>query len=354
MKDIFQGNNIKKIYQDLDYSLFTITKNELLNKISNNITIPEFQREINKDKVKSIFLESNDHQKWFNTHGYIIIGRLEKTNEFSYFLLDGQHRIEALKMCKNNFIIIIQVIDFDSINNMKNYFKSINQNTNFDTEYVIFDNEYIECIRVKLQKFIKDNFNDVFVKSKESAGNRYNLNEFLNLFSPELIEDFYSDINKDFDDGQLLIDELIIINNTIKEFFDEFKSEKKINEYLSLRDYIADDKQFYLCLKNVNFIDCIRNTKNDINSPTKINYKRPKIDSNLRDLVWNTYIGSDCKKGKCYACIRTIDYTQFECGHLKSHKNGGKTDLKNLRPFCFHCNRSLGSNDFNQSKNEII
>ena len=125
MKDIFQGSNIKKIYQDLDYSIFTIPKNELITKINNNITIPEFQREMNQDKVISIFKESNDHQKWFNTHGSIIIGRIEKTNDFSYFLLDGQHRVEALKKCKNNFLIICQVIDFDSINSMKYYFKSI-------------------------------------------------------------------------------------------------------------------------------------------------------------------------------------------------------------------------------------
>jgi hypothetical protein len=354
MKDIFQGSNIKKIYQDLDYSIFTIPKNELITKINNNITIPEFQREMNQDKVISIFKESNDHQKWFNTHGSIIIGRIEKTNDFSYFLLDGQHRVEALKKCKNNFLIICQVIDFDSINSMKYYFKSINQNTNFDTEYLIFDSEYIECIRKKLQEYIKNNFKDVFIKSKESTGNRYNINEFLNLFTPEIIEDFYNDINKDYDDGKLLVDEIISINNTIKEFFDEFKNKKTISDYLSARDNIADDKLFYLCLKNINFIDCIRNTNNDIPCPTKINSKRPKIDNNLRDLVWNTYIGSDCKKGKCYCCPRTIDYTLFECGHLKSHKNGGKTDLKNLRPFCFHCNRSLGSNDFIEKINKSI
>jgi hypothetical protein len=148
----------------------------------------------------------------------------------------------------------------------------------------------------------------------------------------------------------------LLFNNAhiIKEFFDEFKNKKTISDYLSARDNIADDRSFYLCLKNVNFIDCIRNTNNDIPCPTKINCKRPKIDNNLRDLVWNTYIGSDCKKGKCYCCPRTIDYTLFECGHLKSHKNGGKTDLKNLRPFCFHCNRSLGSNDFIEKINKSI
>jgi len=354
MKDIFQGTNTKKIYQDLDYSIFTITKNELLDKINNNITIPEFQREISQEKVISIFKESNDHQKWFNTHGYIIIGRLQKINEYSYFLLDGQHRVEALKKCKNNFLIICQVIDFDSINSMKNYFKSINQNTNFDTEYMIFNNDYIECIRVKLQKYISDNYKDTFIKSKESSGNRYNINEFLNLFTPEIIEDFYNDINKDYDDGLLLINEIETINHIIKEFFDEFKSKKTISEYLSARDNIADDIGFYLCLKNVNFIDCIRNTNNDISCPTKINYKRPKITNSMRDLVWNTYIGSACKKGTCYTCPREIDYTQFECGHLRSHKNGGKTDIKNLRPFCFHCNRSLGSNNFIEKRNQMI
>ena len=352
MKDIFQSI-AKKIYTDIDYSIYTILKNDLLIKISTSITTPEFQREINNNKVTSIFKESNDNQKWFNTHGYIIIGRIENTSDFNYYLLDGQHRIEALKMCKNNFNIIMQIIDFDSIISMKNYFKSINQNTNFDTEYMIFDNEYIEFIRVKLHKYFTIHYKDVFIKSKESSGNRYSINEFLNLFSPELIEDFYNDIDKDYDDGQLLINEIFTINNTYKEFFDEFKDKKIISEYLSVRDNIADDKKFYLCLKNINFIDSLRCTENDIPAPSKINSKRTKIDNNLRDLVWNTYIGEDNKKGKCFCCVRIIDYTKFECGHLISHKNGGKTDIKNLRPFCFHCNRSLGSNNYNLKTNKI-
>ena len=143
------------------------------------------------------------------------------------------------------------------------------------------------------------------------------------------------------------------INIRILAFFDEFKEHKKISEYLSARDNIADDKKFYLCLKNINFIDSLRCTENDIPAPSKINSKRTKIDNNLRDLVWNTYIGEDNKKGKCFCCPRTIDYTKFECGHLISHKNGGKTDINNLRPFCFHCNRSLGSNNYSLKTNKI-
>jgi hypothetical protein len=88
MKDIFLSI-AKKIYTDIDYSIYTILKNDLLIKISTNITTPEFQREINNNKVASIFKESNDNQKWFNTHGYIIIGRIENTSDFNYYLLDG-------------------------------------------------------------------------------------------------------------------------------------------------------------------------------------------------------------------------------------------------------------------------
>jgi hypothetical protein len=347
MKDIFVGTNIKKIYGDLGYNYYTIPKNELLIKLNlKQIITPEFQRDLNTEKINSIYKLSNDNSKWYNTHGQFIIGKLEKINEFDYYLLDGQHRIEALKQCKNDFLVIILIINFESINSMRDYFKSINQNTNFEVDYQIYDDQYIEFISLKLKKYIEGSYKDLFIKSKESSGNRYNINEFLQLFTSDVIEDFYTDAKIEYDDGTKIIEAIEDINKVYKDIFNNYVKKRIVYDYISKRDDIVLDKNFYLCLKNIHFIDSIRNADNEIPDPTKIKEKRPVIDKKLRDQVWNKYIGKELKKGKCHSCKEELYYENFESGHLISHKNGGRTDLDNLRPFCSLCNKSLNSKNF--------
>lgn len=44
----------------------------------------------------------------------------------------------------------------------------------------------------------------------------------------------------------------------------------------------------------------------------------------------------------CFHCQEKLDYTQFECGHIKAVADGGDNSLANLIPVCFLCNRSVG------------
>ena len=115
-----------------------------LKEINHLIKHPLFQTTLNSDKVeemKARYSDDNKYNHHFLACCVITIAHLIVGDKEDYYLLDGQHRVEALKKCKNNFLIICQVIDFDSINSMKNYFKSINQNTNLNHNKVskIFD-----------------------------------------------------------------------------------------------------------------------------------------------------------------------------------------------------------------------
>ena len=76
---------------------------------------------------------------------------------------------------------------------------------------------------------------------------------------------------------------------------------------------------------------------------------KAKIPSAVRKIVWNTYIGKDNVKGKCLCCnAEEITGTNFECGHVKSEKNGGEVTIDNLRPICSSCNKSMSSNDMDE------
>jgi 5-methylcytosine-specific restriction endonuclease McrA len=72
--------------------------------------------------------------------------------------------------------------------------------------------------------------------------------------------------------------------------------------------------------------------------------KKQSIPKNVRTIIWNHYIGEDIIKHKCLCCKKvTISNTNFEVGHVLSEKNGGTHEINNLRPICFACNHSMGS-----------
>lgn len=72
--------------------------------------------------------------------------------------------------------------------------------------------------------------------------------------------------------------------------------------------------------------------------------KKQSIPKNVRVIIWNHYIGEDIIKHKCLCCKKvTISNTNFEVGHVISEMNGGTHEINNLRPICFACNHSMGT-----------
>ena len=72
--------------------------------------------------------------------------------------------------------------------------------------------------------------------------------------------------------------------------------------------------------------------------------KKQSIPKNVRVIIWNHYIGEDIINHKCLCCKKvTISNTNFEVGHVLSEKNAGTHEINNLRPICFACNHSMGS-----------
>ena len=67
------------------------------------------------------------------------------------------------------------------------------------------------------------------------------------------------------------------------------------------------------------------------------------IPKALREQVWISWIGKKFSH-KCLVnwCENIITVFDFECGHNIPESKGGSTDLKNLRPICGKCNRSMG------------
>jgi 5-methylcytosine-specific restriction endonuclease McrA len=72
--------------------------------------------------------------------------------------------------------------------------------------------------------------------------------------------------------------------------------------------------------------------------------KKQAIPKQIRNIVWNHYIGEDIIKHKCLSCKKvTISNINFEVGHVISEKHGGTHEINNLRPICGACNHSMGT-----------
>ena len=90
-------------------------------------------------------------------------------------------------------------------------------------------------------------------------------------------------------------------------------------------------------------VDEERNKK-EYETKKEIKNKKQSIPKNVRIIIWNNYIGEDIIKHKCLCCKKvTISNTNYEVGHVMSEKNGGTHEINNLRPICFSCNHSMGS-----------
>jgi hypothetical protein len=78
---------------------------------------------------------------------------------------------------------------------------------------------------------------------------------------------------------------------------------------------------------------------------------RKNIPATVRFTVWNTYIGKTAADANCWLnCGNKISQQLFECGHIMSVKDGGSNDIRNLRPICGLCNKSIGSSNMDEFK----
>lgn len=90
---------------------------------------------------------------------------------------------------------------------------------------------------------------------------------------------------------------------------------------------------------------------NQLKKPKNTKPKKNKetIPKAVRIKVWSTYIGVDKADGKCFCCRDKLIYQQdFQCGYVQSECTGGRVNIKNLRPLCGVCHRSMGTKNMHE------
>jgi len=301
--------------------------------------IPEIQRSLSDENVKNIYEFQNNYYK---THGeYCLNGTISIAiaNTIQY-LIDGMHRITALKILRREFPErnISLNIDYFYINvqDLEKIYKFVNTHLPNSITALGIDNYKIIN---DIEKYMLTQFKNYIKSSKNPHKPNFNIQSLKSyIIENKIIEKIEVVTSKQF------IDEIIELNNYYSKLdpliFQNFGVEKI---YETLEIIKLNTNKFYLGIYHQfewieRIFDKLKYNKsyNDMNHYS-YSY-RPKITKKLRNSIWNC----EFTKSNCYCCNDIIEYDTFECGHVIPLIFGGNTTLDNLKKICASCNSDMG------------
>lgn len=225
----------------------------------------------------------------------------EKAKDLGNSGLSKLKKPEVIQILEGEFIKLFPILKEKKINDLKNICKQagIKGITGYKKEYLIY--QILKLYSSNL-KFKLENLQTIEEKENTVVDNEpSNLIEQLKKQKEE-------------------------IENKMKEETKRQEEEKKLKEEEERKSKEEEEKKR------------IEEEKKEAKK------KKQSIPKNVRVIIWNHYIGEDIIKHKCLCCKKvTITNTNFEVGHVLSEKNGGTHEINNLRPICFACNHSMGS-----------
>lgn len=345
MLSIYIKKKFFKINKNLNnYS--GITNLELLEK--SNIRCPDFQRLLDPKIIEEIEEEHKNNS--YNT----ILLEIGYLND-EYYLLDGQHRYQAIKKMNNKkYELTIHLHKLDTYEELKKLFFLINKNTIIPDDWIFIDNHTNIKIHLK-EIFGLKIFNQTLKNTKKP---------FKPNISKQKLNDLIVELYKE--NFKITSKHIFLLNEYYKNLNPEnfpCTSGKSNEEYLEIC------KKKYQCfigmvIQNRDNYDILIDdlkkiyNKEDIEIKTYNNIKK-KIPSNVRENVWKKYLietNQITNEIKCPIsfCNKMIDSFNFECGHIISDYNKGKISLDNLRPICSSCNKSMGRQNWDDFENRFI
>jgi hypothetical protein len=137
-----------------------------------------------------------------------------------------------------------------------------------------------------------------------------------------------------FSDKPCLEHNIQLLEKSVEEYNHLIKSGRDLNDYVRLTASLHKTQENLTFYKNKLLELNQKPTKSKKQPKEKSKESKPKkktISSTMKKLVWNTNIGEDIGKTKCFCCKLT-DITQlsFSCRHIISEFNDGELKLDNL------------------------
>lgn len=319
--------------------------------LSHNPIIPNYQRIIDLNKVKDIVDYQLGHIKRYGYHnflGTINIHYLTPTKEF--YLVDGQHRYEAIKRLFNihsqDHKYYVEFVHVETPEKLRENFNLLNKNTPLPELDFMIDKNVVEKTAMHYQiEYPK-------IWSKTARAKRPQL--FFNYFQ-EALGFIASELS--IENYNALIDVVDKKNNDISKWnFSVYKDIAHARDFKDIKEHMlknAQEQGFYLGL-----FSHITNAKysyewareivqqysgKDIPKARK---RKTPIPKGVKNGCWDKYAGADRGEWKCpVCCVTKINSKDFDAGHIVSEKHGGDVSINNLIPICSMCNRSMGTMD---------
>jgi hypothetical protein len=288
----------------------------------NKITYMEYQRSVDHNHVEEIvkYLKSyeNGDASFISP---IVLGKLDN----KYYIIDGQHRINALKNFSDNYSLMVNLIFLKDHSDLNYKLKLVNSNK----PYIQIETNHIKNI----EEFLLTTYKEYIKKSEKPLCPHININNIVKKLNN------YTEITF----------------NTFLQKFEELEVFLKEN-YKCLGISTTDFKKcfknntnpFYCgSMKNNTWLDAIIIAVESNSNISSIDFskypftkKRTKIPITHRKKLWETQ--SNNLNSTCYICENSISFHTFECGHIIPVFKGGNNSIENMKCICRDCNRDCG------------
>jgi len=348
-----------------DYSVCIINNNKKIVSITierllgEKIIIPGEQRIRDDDKVNQIIKYQDNYYKsgynHFNFIGCINIHHCDEDGK--NYLVDGQHRFKAMEKLHKienykKFNVQVEIVKVNNKYELVENYKIINKNTELP-EFPEFTNKKLV---ENVCKYFFSTHPKIWTMKKKSIRPKLNKNHFQEAVAFLYIK--LSESNVSIDDEEDLKKIIITKNEEMSRWTVE-AYEKQIRKLKKLDVYIEECRKHNMYLGMYNFTNesyCYDWIKDIIKQKTGEIIKKEKkerkksIPKTLRKQVWKTY-NKEESSAFCWCCeVNKVDIWQWECGHVISEVHGGTLNIKNLRPICSSCNKSMGTQNMETFK----
>ena len=325
--------------------------NRIIGNINNkdlmnfDITIPNEQRIMDASKVDDIIEYQKLYNKKYNSFNFMGVINIHLCNN-TYYLVDGQHRYNALK--KLTFIgyelidVCIEIVTVNSIDELRRNYTLINKNTPLPEFPESIDKNIPETVAL----YFFEKFPDIWSQSNTKRVRRPHLNkndfqEALGILTEKLKIESSIKLQTLLEDYNTKLSQWAVIRYpNYKSFKDPLKIQekcKKTKMYLGLFTHKSNDYG-YDWVKNI----IKEQTGEDITPSKPKSNSKAKVPQSIRKQSWHQNIGESVGLAKCICCnINDISQLNFEAGHIQPKSKGGPNTLDNVLPICGDCNRSM-------------
>jgi hypothetical protein len=305
-----------------------------------NIQIPNIQRI--RDDAKVVEIVEYQQAKMRTTGGCNFMGVINihycgETREL--FVIDGQHRFEAIKIINSTISIPVSVeyVIVEKMAELRENYNLINKNTPLPE----FPETIDKTIPEKVAVFFRDKYPAIW--SKSTRARRPHI--YFNYFQEAL---------------GVLVDKMEIGHaNDLQRVVEQYNTKmsswkpeqypgdanpgmtdkcKETGMYLGLYPHNSDEYR-YDWVKEI-----LRAEIGLIIKKTPKMGGKKAIPKKIKEDAWNRYIGNKRNEVLCICCRTTpITPFTFHAGHMISETNGGQITVDNIRPICSACNLSMGT-----------